>query len=296
MQKAKSVQLLAFLINKQGRPLQATATSLNEPHENCYRAKITSYGDGLGEIAFWYDSPLGREQRSEALHYPSPRLEKPDPVDLESNQERAFRRAKSKVRKLVMTIRADRLLTFTTRENITDRTLFDKLFVRVVKLIHEKYPEWKYVAVAERQKRGAWHYHLAVTGFQDVGFIRAAWLSLVDGNIDVTAPRTGGDKKAGAASIAGYLTKYMSKAFIELYEFGKYRYRASQGIELNTCMFWMEARNFYSAQKEAAEVIHVCFEGVGCFYFSDDWSHGWLASWSLGVPGRSPRTDRKPLP
>jgi hypothetical protein len=64
-----------------------------------------------------------------------------------------------------------------------------------LKLVRERYPEYPYVAVWERQKRGAIHWHLGVPGFQDVRFLRSCWLQVVGegyGNIDVRGPR--GDK------------------------------------------------------------------------------------------------------
>lgn len=245
-----------------------------------YRCKLTYYSKHLAECVFWYDEPLGREGRREAQLYPNRQIDK-DQKDPESNLARAFRRAKSKCRKLVLSMVADRILTLTFRENITDRELSDRFFVRFIKLVHEKYPKFQYVAVAEKQKRGAWHYHLAVAGWQDVGFLRSTWRSLVDGNIDVTTPRTQGNQKQGAAYVAAYLTKYMTKAFVELHQVGRYRYRASNGITPKQAVFWLQARNYYQAQREAVDLLEELIQPVGSYYFSDDWSCGWLATWSL---------------
>ena len=248
-----------------------------------YRCKITNYPDGNGELSFYYDEPIGREERRLNQLYPLPRKvsEEKTPEEIETNQERAFRRAKSKCRKLAMTMNADRLLTLTTRELISDRAVFDKLFVRFIKAVHRAYPNWKYVDVAELQKRGAWHAHLAVAGFQDVAYLRKCWTELVDGNIDVTSPRVKGNKKKASAMCAAYLTKYMSKAFKELHESGKYRYRASNGIEVKYSSFWIGAQTWREAQVMAAELMDDLYGGVGSVFFADDWGSGWMGSWSL---------------
>jgi hypothetical protein len=261
-------------------------------NEKYYRCKVTNYGNH-GEVSFWYDEPLGREHRREAQLYPAPRQQKsqleidqPDP-DKETNEERAFRRAKSKVRKLAMTMKADRMLTLTFRENIQDREKANKLLVRFIKLVHEHYKNWKYVCVAELQKRGAWHFHIAVRGFQDVGFLRQTWRTLVDGNIDVTKPFKHKNRKNAGALIASYLTKYMSKAFNENYEYGKYRYRASNGIEIQSSIFWLKSQSWSEAQRDAGNVLADLYGQIGSFYFADDWNNGWFASWNISGSSRA---------
>jgi hypothetical protein len=76
---------------------------------------------------------------------------------------------------------------------------------RFVKLLHRHIPEWPYLVVMERQKRGAPHFHLAAKGWQKVLLLRSCWRKVVgDGNIDVKAPRTrkgGSWKRAGLGSV-----------------------------------------------------------------------------------------------
>lgn len=263
--------------------MQTDAISVSQ---KSYRCKVTDYGAGNGELSFWYEEPLGREERRLNQLYPLLRQPKeisdiPVDPDSETNEQRAMRRAKSKARKLAMTMKADRILTLTFRENLIDRYNCDKLFVRFIKLVHEKYPNWKYVSCAEKQKRGAWHYHLAVSGFQDVGFFRQAWLKLTDGNIDVTSPRTKGDKDKSACIIASYITKYLNKAFVQNYEFGKQRYRCSQGIVLREAIFWISSQTWRDAIKDASDFLENLYGHVGTVYLSDDWNSGWFSSWSL---------------
>ncbi|MFP3354636.1 hypothetical protein R0K04_25115, partial [Pseudoalteromonas sp. SIMBA_153] len=51
--------------------------------------------------------------------------------------------------------------------------------------------DFHYVAVLERQERGAWHVHIAVKGRQNYRVLRRIWLSVVgvgNGNIHVRNP------------------------------------------------------------------------------------------------------------
>ncbi|WP_285675166.1 rolling circle replication-associated protein, partial [Paralimibaculum aggregatum] len=97
---------------------------------------------------------------------------------------------------------------------------------------------WPYVVVAERQKRGAIHFHLAVRGRQDVALLRAAWLAVLAaspavaelsglgsslGNIDVQ-----GSRRRPLHRVARYLAKYLAKD--DDREPGERRFRRSVGI------------------------------------------------------------------
>ncbi len=127
-----------------------------------YRIVLRDYGSGLGEIG-WSFIPVRvpvKAGRGES-------------DDAKGNRDRAIRRARSRLRHLILATRADHLLTLTYRGNVTDfeRACCDlSKFVRIVK---GRKPDWTYIAVAERQKRGAWHWHLGVRGRQDVGLLRA---------------------------------------------------------------------------------------------------------------------------
>ncbi len=82
------------------------------------------------------------------------------------------------------------MLTLTYRENVTDFDLACNHLSKFVRIVKGKLPGWIYIAVAEQQQRGAWHWHMAVRGRQDVDTLRACWQHVVgEGNIDVAAPR-----------------------------------------------------------------------------------------------------------
>jgi len=252
-----------------------------------YRYKLTHFDTGIAEISFWYDEPIGREHRRENQLYPGPRAYMTEAEAKADNVERVARRAKSKLRKLIMAIKSDRILTLTFRDNVLELDQARKYFVRFIKEVHKVYPGWQYVAVPERQKRGAWHFHLAVSGFQDVGFLRSTWWGLVgkaQGNIDVTSPRTRGDNRKGSALIAGYLNKYLAKTFSTFAETNKNRYYASQGIQITTVSGWFEAQTWREALAEGEAILIDIDGNVGGVYLSDDWLNGWFCSWYLGPP------------
>lgn len=141
----------------------------------------------------------------------------------ERNEDRSCRRARTKVRRLAKYKRLDTMLTLTYRENQTDRTLAQAHLSAFLRRVKKLIPGFEYVAVAELQDRGAYHWHLAVkrlnAGYFSGGYyvhswklLRAIWRSVIGGggNIDVQAP---GKPGRGIHKLAGYLTKYITKGF-----------------------------------------------------------------------------------
>ena len=124
--------------------------------------------------------------------------------------ERNARRARTVIRRRIMALGLDHLLTLTYRANLDDFRVSVGHLRRFIRLVKKRYPSYRWVAVAERQKRGAWHWHLAVSGFQDVRFLREVWKSVVvEGNIDVRGPK--GKARCGKLNLSYYLVKYISK-------------------------------------------------------------------------------------
>lgn len=137
-------------------------------------------------------------------------------------------RAKKTIRHKLMMMQADRMLTLTYRENMTDlqsRGWSDiKKFSR---LMRETFDDWKYVCVPEFQKRGAVHFHMAIKGYYPVNVVRKIWRQVVgDGNIDITSPKTIGKNSWNPKNIAVYLYKYITKE--DSVQFNKRRYSSTQ--------------------------------------------------------------------
>lgn len=136
----------------------------------------------------------------------------------------AANRAKTRVRKLCKSIAADSLLTLTYRANVQDLSICKAHLKEFVRRFRRVCPEFRAVATFERQKRGAWHVHLATPrlvvsaqgSMKSYNVIRAIWLSVTKeygGNIDVSRRYRAGRMSSG--KIASYISKYIIKAFEE---------------------------------------------------------------------------------
>lgn len=151
------------------------------------------------------------------------------------NKERSVRRARTKVRRLIKSKDLNTMLTLTYRENMVDRARMQRDFDVFMKRVRRIFPGFQYVCVFERQKRGAWHAHIAVHRLlshyvvkgamvKSYDLLRTVWRAVVgEGNVDVSkAVRR---RRCSVAKLAGYLSKYISKGFDECE--GGDSYRAS---------------------------------------------------------------------
>lgn len=184
-----------------------------------YKVMLRDYGDGLCEIgwAFVPNRPPFNANGRGCSQF------------IERNADRAVRRARSRLRQLILAAHLDHLLTLTYRENMTDFAQAGRDLSRFVRAVRTHLPDILYVAVPEKQKRGAWHWHLAVAGRQDVQLLRRLWRQIIgQGNIDVQKPKSGENRRL---ALVRYLGKYLAKGFAEGHrELNRHRFRASLGI------------------------------------------------------------------
>lgn len=142
----------------------------------------------------------------------------------EMHRLRSAYRAKKEMRHKVMMMGADRMLTLTTRENISDRDKFLKCLDRFRRRCARQWPGFQTVIVLELQERGAYHAHLALNKFYNVNLLRYFWREAIcgngnasgndsPGNIDMTSPGKGNYNRS---KIAHYLSKYMGKEELDL--------------------------------------------------------------------------------
>lgn len=186
----------------------------------------------------------------------------------QAHRERAARRAKTKVRRLCKVMGADALLTLTYRENQQDLELTKKHMKEFVRRIRRLVPGFAYVAAFERQKRGAWHVHMAIHALpfnlpwagvkvKSYSVIRAVWRSVVGdlgGNIDQARKKRYSRKTP--AKMASYISKYILKAFEEGEDYSN-RYSAS------ACTLPPSVRlRFESAS--LSELIGLVYSEMGC--------------------------------
>jgi hypothetical protein len=144
--------------------------------------------------------------------------------DAAENRKRATRRARTKVRRLCKAKGLDTLLTLTYRENMVDRERMARDLDVFLKRVRRVIPDFEYVCAFERQKRGAWHAHLAtrrinyhyqVKGVlvKSYSLLRSMWREVVghdNGNVDVSRNRS---VSRSSAKLASYLSKYIGKSF-----------------------------------------------------------------------------------
>ncbi len=232
-----------------------------------HRVTLRHYGPGLAEVGWSFIPSTAGTKATRGT----------SKLSLQ-NQDRAARRARSRLRQLVLTLGADHLLTLTYRANVRD---FDDTCADLsafVRRVRRYKPDWQYVAVAERQQRGAWHWHLAVCGRQDVALLRSAWRHIVgEGNIDVTGPGVAG--RAKALALVRYLSKYLSKGFDDDRGLNARRFRASLGIAV-------PSQSIAVPESDRADVVLLALRelaraggAVGHVWQSADRSAGWACSW-----------------
>lgn len=232
-----------------------------------YKIMLTDYGNGLGEIgwSFIHSYQPNKAARGFSKHK-------------ELNQDRSTRRARSRMRKLILSSKADHLLTLTYRNNMMD---FDQAYVDLTKFIRyvrKTLPNWIYIAVAEKQKRGAWHWHLAVAGRQDIPLLRQAWLKTVkDGNIDVNPPK--GQSQHRQLILVTYLSKYLGKTFNnDDHQLNARRYRVSRGIDVPSRSIQLPA-NETNAVQFALDTLQNKIGSIGHVWIAGDLAAGWACSW-----------------
>lgn len=152
---------------------------------------------------------------------PQTRAKRGESEKREQNNADAGRAAKKAVRHRCKALGADRMVTLTYRENMTDRAEALKhwdLFRRRLK----KAGRFDYVAVIEQQERGSIHFHIAVQGRQCYVLLRSIWQSILGkdadgrqmGQVNVREPHKFGFGVKGNHKLASYIAKYCGKEML----------------------------------------------------------------------------------
>jgi len=221
------------------------------------------------------EAGLGRVDAPKLPGWSAYSSEAPTPPTPEENRARAARRARQSVRWKCRAIAADRLLTLTHRENITDKAASRRVLSKFLAMCRKEWGRaWRFVCVPERQQRGAWHWHLALPGFWNVHKLRAFWwrahgervamseggrpvlldASETPGNVDICLARKQ-QKRRGvwhADNLAGYLAKYIGKAFDDSEGAA---YACSRGIEWTVRPFFVRGWNFDDIVRQLFTVV-----------------------------------------
>jgi hypothetical protein len=180
--------------------------------------------------------------------------------DLEKCSYRAARR----VRQLCLEIRADRLLTLTSRNLLNDYEKLIATWKRFIRLLEAAGEKFDYIAVPELHKNGEYyHIHVAINGFSRVEILRRCWQIALGGkgdergtnalgNVDIKSTRRKGQHKSKQAiGVAKYISKYITKSYIQHHQFNRKRYWAPRSIKLpETTAEWMQAEKLADAVQE----------------------------------------------
>ncbi len=233
------------------------------------RITLRNYGKGLAEVGWSFVGVC-----------PSHKAARGTSTERTQNEDRAVRRAKSRVRQLILSANLTHLLTLTYRENVTDFTRASDDLNRFVRKMKVNLADWLYVAVAEQQERGAWHWHLAVRGRQNVELIRTLWREIVgEGNIDVSAPK--GNRKDQRLFLVQYLGKYLVKAFVTGdRKLNKHRFRSSRNIQVPMECFTVPVGTERKTSDIALDTLKEASGGsVGFVWDGEGMLAGWACSW-----------------
>ena len=197
---------------------------LIEPDSPCWRIKVQDFGLGIIEVVA--SKQFEKTRRPKHNERKSVTREDMIPEQL----EKSVQRSKTQLRHKALMLKVDRMLTLTYAENMKDRDKayidFDK-FLKIYKRLTGENLE--YVAVTEKQKRGAIHFHIALNKFINVNTIRKCW---PHGIIQIERKAEyiqGGKNKRNIGRIAGYMSKYLSKDIAEQ-DLNSKRYSSSRGI------------------------------------------------------------------
>jgi hypothetical protein len=104
-------------------------------------------------------------------------------------------------------------ITLTYPDNHPSDELSKKHLEHFIKRIRRKNPDFMYLWVAERQERGAIHYHMVTPDYTPKEWINKSWFAIVEKwyksigmELEVLLPHV-----EGVDNIAGYMTKYLRK-------------------------------------------------------------------------------------
>lgn len=255
-----------------------------------YTARTRVFEDGQCEVTVCRDrafvgpamTPKTKAKRGES--------DKP-----EASEDVSGRRAKKQVRLCCKTIGADRMVTLTYRENMTDRDRAVKDWKAFCRRVG-KVKAFHYVAVLEAQERGALHFHVAVRGRQSYALLRSIWQRVVGrdeagremGQVNVRDPHRFGFGNKGAHKIASYIAKYCGKDVDRdgsQDDLNKKRYFRSRGIVVPEVTSWrLPCTNMLQAVNAAfaaltghslAGLQSWCNNGLGVVYLATE--PGWLS-------------------
>jgi hypothetical protein len=180
------------------------------PIDSIRQTKVTRFRNGEVRISNY--SPRKGVQRKKINTYN-------DEQNEENNQRMREYRRKKMIHDTLRMIIPDRMITLTFRENVTDTEEANALFKKFIKHFVRVGVMVRYFAVTERQKRGAWHLHIAVSGYHPIKEMSLYWKKIIkkqgfEGNANITRK----PRQSGQRQLTTYLSKYLMKESSRYYK------------------------------------------------------------------------------
>jgi hypothetical protein len=253
-----------------------------------YRCTLMDFGHGVVEVsAVWMNGPSRRPaspSRGDVARVV-------DAVTARERAQRSVRRSKQSMRRRVLMLHADRMLTLTKRGKFSSLDECWAAWARFERVCSRFYRQkWKYVVVPELHADGeTYHLHVALSGFYDVGMLRRFWYRALGGsgrergtdtpgNVDLSydAARRGSRSRI---RIAGYLAKYLGKGLAARAR-GRRTFAASAGLVPVAVQRWSEP--VYVGRRAAgviAERLRASHRGVSVRIF--EWREAGLTGFTV---------------
>jgi hypothetical protein len=253
-----------------GRDESIPYVQLEEPAGSCFRVTVQDFGGQAVEVLAVYQS---EKQRRASPGKPKTRGKREE-ISLE-NIERAEVRARVELRKKIMMLKADRVLTLTARADMDFRE-FERATNKFLAMCRKQWGSdvFQYVLVFERHKenRTSFHAHLALNKYFSVNILRLFWHRALGwcgkgiakgeqspGNVDITSSRKGyWNRHKIAKYICKYIGKDVAKAVHGTELANAKRYRSSQNIaKPKRMVFWIESlfADMWLVIKQVAEAV-----------------------------------------
>ncbi|MEI7498705.1 MAG: hypothetical protein WCK11_05520 [Candidatus Falkowbacteria bacterium] len=131
-------------------------------------------------------------------------------------------------------------LTLTFKENLGDLKAANKLFHNFIKRLKRRYPDLKYLAVPEFQKRGAVHYHVLL----NLDFVAFTEMAKIWGHgyIDI-------HKIRHVKNLGLYISKYIGKDLFDRRYFGMRKVLYSRNLDRPKIIVFSQNIKNYLLQK-----------------------------------------------
>lgn len=187
-----------------------------------YFQRLVVSGDFL-EL-YKYDTIQSRDYKKRKIPYPREPEQLIFDFEKENKQKEktmfSINRTRTLIRRIINSNKDfTKFITLTFKENITDIQQANRIFSKFIMRLKYKFPELKYLAVIEFQKRGAIHYHMVcnldflpnkeLSEFWSYGFVKI-------------------NEIAHVTNLGAYVCKYLQKDVFDSRMFGQKKYFCSR--------------------------------------------------------------------